>query len=83
MATFANRKYGPSWFTKDFPASNIDQETECLAIWATFLTPRLLVDHVDDPKACIKILGYHPNLVARQFRLSQLLPKSLYSQKSN
>lgn len=83
MTPFINQKYGPSWFTKDFPTSNTDQDTEFLDIWGTFLTPRLLVDHVDDPKAHIKILRYQPNLVARQFGLGQLLPKSLYSRKSD
>lgn len=83
MAHFFNHKYGPSWFTKDFFASNTDQDTKFLATWATFITPRLMVNHVNDLKAHIKILGYQPKLIAQKFGLIQLLPRSLYSQKSD
>lgn len=38
MAPFANRTHGLEWFIREFPASNVDQEEESLAIWEVFLS---------------------------------------------
>lgn len=43
MAAFINRTHAHEWFTKEFVAPSTDQEVESLAIWKTFLTPRLIV----------------------------------------
>lgn len=82
MAPFATRKYGPKWFTRPFPSPTKNQETKSLLIWEAFLTPKLITLRLYPSKSQVILIAYQPNLVARQFRLIQILPKCLYDRKS-
>lgn len=81
MVPFATRKYGPEWFTRPFPSSTKNQETESLLIWEAFLTPKLITLRLNSSKSQVTLIPYQPNLVARQFELIQVLPKCLYDRK--
>lgn len=82
MAPFGFRKVGPAWFVRKFPATAEKDVEESNAIWTTFLTPRVMALRLRPAKNQVVLLGYQPNLVARQFGLVQLLPKPLFSRKN-
>lgn len=67
ISPFASRMYGPSWLTRLLSLSK-----EIISTWREFITPSLLQASFFDEE--IKFAFYHPNFVARQFGLSQLLP---------
>ncbi|XP_058787635.1 uncharacterized protein LOC131661987 [Vicia villosa] len=79
MAPFSNRCFGPTWFKAVFPGNTPTLRAQLNAIWAAFLTPTLLSHRIESTGKCYGFVSYQPNLVSRQFGLSQMLPKSLYS----
>src|SRR3954464_13030988 len=83
MATFLQRTVGPEWFTRRFPATSPDQQTESVTIWEAFLTPRLLYHRLRPSKSQCVLLCYQPNLVSRQFGLVQIKPKCLYEKRNH
>lgn len=82
MAPFAYRKFGPEWFTRKYPALEEKDVEESNAIWTAFLTPGVLALRLRPARNQVVLLGYEPNLVARQFGLVQILPKPLFSRKA-
>jgi len=40
MAPFTTRIRGPTWFTKDFPTTSIEDVAEINAVWEAYLTPK-------------------------------------------
>lgn len=79
MAPFVGRHVGPSWFTNLFPGVSLAAVAISNAVLGAFLTLTLLFIHVDLKANNFGITSYQPNLVAWEFSLSQILPKSLYS----
>ncbi|GAU49261.1 hypothetical protein TSUD_137440 [Trifolium subterraneum] len=75
---FIERQVGPAWFKQDFPATNPDDEENINEIWLAFLSPTVLSSRLGAGKQYLGLVGYQPNLVARQFGFSQFLPKSLF-----
>jgi hypothetical protein len=41
-APFLERKFGPAWFTEDFPATDQDNEEEVNEIWKAYLDPTVI-----------------------------------------
>lgn len=82
MTPFAKRTHGPEWFISEFPATD-EHEAESKKLWETFLSPRPLSTCLGSSKEVVKFLNYQPNLVLRQFGISQTRPKSSFSQKSD
>ncbi|GAU51698.1 hypothetical protein TSUD_415080 [Trifolium subterraneum] len=72
------RQVGPAWFKQDFPATNPDDEENINEIWLAFLSPTVLSSRLGAGKQYLGLVGYQPNLVARQSGFSQFLPKSLF-----
>ncbi|XP_058768267.1 uncharacterized protein LOC131641989 [Vicia villosa] len=83
MAPFVRRVVGPKWFTREFPATSSDHQTESLAIWEAFLTPRLFYHRLRPSKGQCILVYYQPNLVSRQFGLVQVKPKCLYDKRNH
>jgi hypothetical protein len=77
MAPFTIRSRGPTWFTKEFPATSIEDEAEINSIWEAYLTPTFLSSKITAGSP-YGVYGYQPNHVARQFGLVQPKPSSLY-----
>lgn len=67
IAPFALRKYSPLWLTHPLGLSK-----EVILLWREFTTPSLLQAIFFDEE--VKYVFYHPNFVAHQFGLCQLLP---------
>lgn len=81
MAHFVNRTHGHEWFIRKFPATG-EQEVESKKILEVFLTPKLLSIRLGTSKENVKIFFYQPDLVSHQFGVSQIMPMSFFSQKS-
>jgi hypothetical protein len=79
---FLDRPIGPQWFIHPFPPLP-EQEEEITAIWRAYLTPTLLPCRVGTTSVDFGLVGYFPNLVSRQFGLTQILPKSIYLQEKD
>ena len=78
MAPFCERKFGPSWFTTPYPPLSV-KAVHTGSIWRVFLTPTLLSTKIEaNVSTSLGVVGYQPNLVARQFGLSQPLPDSIF-----
>lgn len=79
MAPFCARNFGPSWFTTPFPALSPRMSAQPSLIWCTFLTPTLLSTRLEaNSSTSYGLVSYQPNLVARQFGLSQPLPNPFF-----
>ena len=78
MAPFASQSYGPEWFWRQFPPINPQEEAESHTIWFNFLKPTLTSARLTVGEKGFFLFAYQPNLVARQFGLSQPLPRSLF-----
>jgi hypothetical protein len=78
---FVKRAVGPAWFRRPFPAINPKEEEDTNNIWSMFLTPTILSSRQGVERRHLGLVGYQPNLVARQFGLSQFRPKSLFKNK--
>jgi hypothetical protein len=77
-APFLERKYGPAWFTEDFPALDPNNEEEVNEFWSAYLEQTMLSCRIGDKSNQLGLVGYQPNCVSRQFRMSQMRPKSLF-----
>ncbi|KAL5191633.1 hypothetical protein HKD37_04G010884 [Glycine soja] len=77
-APFISREVGPAWFTDYFPAIDPDNEEEVNEIWSFYLNPQILSCRTGVQSNYLGLVGYQPNLVSRQFGLSQIRPKSLF-----
>src|ERR1044072_5277115 len=78
MAPFAGRKYRPEWFRRSFPPTNSEEEAESYQIWQAFLKPTILSARLAPGDKSYSLVAYQPNMVARKFGLTQLLPRSLF-----
>jgi hypothetical protein len=78
---FVKRTVGPDWFRRPFPATNPNEEEDTNNIWTMFLNPTILSFRQGVERRHLGLVGYQPNLVARQFGLSQFRPKSLFKNK--
>ncbi|KAK2448756.1 hypothetical protein QL285_008003 [Trifolium repens] len=78
---FVERAIGPAWFRRPFPAIDPNEEEDTNNIWSMFLTPTILSSRQGVERRHLGLVGYQPNLVARQFGLSQFRPKSLFKNK--
>lgn len=79
MAPFADRNFGPKWFKDPFPDSSPQSGAQSNVIWRAFLTPTLLSYKIEPGLKGFSFMIYQPNVVARQFGLSQMVPKPLVS----
>ncbi|KAH1206942.1 hypothetical protein GmHk_16G047242 [Glycine max] len=77
-APFISREVGPAWFTDYFPAVDPDNEEKVNEIWSFYLNPQILSCRTGVQSNYLGLVGYQPNLVSRQFGLSQIRPKSLF-----
>ncbi|KAL6551057.1 hypothetical protein OROMI_021545 [Orobanche minor] len=80
-APWMERKTGPYWYGEDFPVFDPANAEEVNEIWKIYLTPTVLSCRIENKKSGFGLVGYQPNLVSRQFGLSQPRPKSLFSSK--
>ncbi|XP_045802476.1 uncharacterized protein LOC123896078 [Trifolium pratense] len=77
FAPFVDRPLGPPWFTHRFPSPpEFDMVTN--SIWNAYLMPTVLSCRIGLTSGDFGLVGYFPNLVSRQFGLTQILPKSIY-----
>ncbi|PNY08031.1 hypothetical protein L195_g004541 [Trifolium pratense] len=77
FAPFVDRPLGPPWFTQHFP-SPPDFEEVVTSIWSAYLMPTVLSCRIGLTAGEFGLVGYFPNLVSRQFGLTQILSKSIY-----
>ncbi|CAJ2673185.1 unnamed protein product, partial [Trifolium pratense] len=77
FAPFVDRPLGPPWFTHRFP-SPPEFEMVTNNIWTAYLMPTVLSCRIGLTSGDFGLVGYFPNLVSRQFGLTQILPKSIY-----
>ncbi|XP_045831589.1 uncharacterized protein LOC123922982 [Trifolium pratense] len=77
FAPFVDRPLGPPWFTQAFP-SPPEFEVVTNSIWSAYLMPTVLSCRIGLTSGDFGLVGYFPNLVSRQFGLTQILPKSIY-----
>ncbi|KAL5148570.1 hypothetical protein HKD37_13G035601 [Glycine soja] len=77
-APFISREVGPAWFTDYFPTVDPDNEEEVNEIWSFYLNPQILSCRTGVQSNYLGLVGYQPNLISRQFGLSQIRPKSLF-----
>ncbi|GAU44896.1 hypothetical protein TSUD_137280 [Trifolium subterraneum] len=69
--------------TPDFPATDPNKEASVNELWLAFLSPAILSSRLGVQRAYLGLVGYQPNLVARQFGLTQFMPKSLFKNKDD
>jgi hypothetical protein len=79
---FLHRSIGPQWFIHPFPPLP-ECEEEITDIWRAYLTPTLLSCRFGTASTDFGLVGNFPNLVSRQFGLTQILPKSIYSNEQD
>ncbi|PNX95171.1 hypothetical protein L195_g018355, partial [Trifolium pratense] len=77
FAPFVDRPLGPHWFVHHFPPLP-DSEELITNIWSAYLMSTVLSCRVGSTAGEFGLVGYFPNLVSRQFGLTQILPKSIY-----
>src|ERR1044072_1969496 len=83
MSPFADRVYGPEWFRRKFPPTQPQNDVESKDIWYQFLKPTLLSSRFQTGSKGLGLVAYQPNLVARQFGLSQFLPCPLFLRRED
>jgi hypothetical protein len=83
MSPFADRVYGPEWFRRKFPPTQPLDDAESKDIWYQFLKPTLLSSSFQTGPKGLGLVAYQPNLVARQFGLSQLLPCPIFLRRED
>ncbi|CAJ2644439.1 unnamed protein product [Trifolium pratense] len=82
-APFVKRPIGPYWFVEEISVLNLDLEEEVNEVWTAYLDPTVLSCRIGTLSSEYGLVGYQPNLVSRQFGLSQLRPRSMYLRKKN
>lgn len=83
MAPFADQNFGPTWFTNSFPGVSPQVDAQSNAVWRVFMPPIMMSFRIETRTKGYGFMNYQPNLVARQFSLSQMLQKSLVSHSSD
>lgn len=68
----AFQKSNPEWFTREIPCCELGQPPDSFEIWYQFLNFQFI--YFIPRNEMIIVTFYQPNLVARQFGLSQVLP---------
>lgn len=79
MAPIIDICFGPSWFRNRFLGVTPSTAEMSNSVWATFFTLTLLSTWIENGIVGFSFIGYRPNMVARQFDFSQMLPNLLYS----
>lgn len=79
MTPFADRNFGLEWSRDPFPGSSAQTAAQSNTIWRAFMTPTLLSHKIELGLKGFGFMSYQLNLVARQFGLSQMVPKPLVS----
>lgn len=82
MAPFVDRTIGPNWFRNKFTGVSHIFATS-IVFWEAFLTPTLLSTRIKLGTHGLGFTSYQPNLMAKQFGLSQMIPTSLYNWSYN
>lgn len=82
MTSFIDRPFGPKWFKDPFPGGSPQAAAQSNTIWRAFLTPTLLSYRIEPGLKGFGFMSYQPNLVARQFGLSQMVSKPLVLHES-
>jgi hypothetical protein len=82
-APFVRREIGPAWLQDEFPATNPDNADEVNELWQQYLHPTVPSCRIGSKSNHRVLVGYQPNLVSRQFRLSQVYPKCLFKSDKN
>ncbi|KAI5445131.1 hypothetical protein KIW84_013400 [Lathyrus oleraceus] len=77
MAQFSNRQYGNTWLRNPFTHLSPNKEREIHDILLECFQPAPLWTKSTSSRTGIRVVSYQPNLVARKFSLSKLIPKSL------
>ncbi|KHN35887.1 uncharacterized protein LOC114367667 [Glycine soja] len=70
---------GPKWLKLRFPCENRGEQSELINIWSAFLTGDIIFTGTMERD--IRFYAYQPQLFARQFGLSQLLPVPVMKQR--
>lgn len=76
-----DQQCGPTWFREPFPSPNAEKEKYIRGILMECFQLDPLWTRLSIGGRGIRLDTYQPNLVAKQFGLSQLLPKSLIPQE--
>ncbi|XP_057457307.1 uncharacterized protein LOC130748161 isoform X2 [Lotus japonicus] len=78
FAPYHKPSYGPRWLRNSYPnlpgSENLSQHQ--VELWQTILSPRVLT--INFASNDFTLCGYNPQLVSRQFGLSQDLPNTLF-----
>lgn len=72
-----DQNFGPTWFKNTFPSDSSQATALSNAMWREFLTPTVFSLRIKTGSKGYGFMNYQPKLVAQQFGLSQILPKSL------
>jgi hypothetical protein len=81
-ASFIERIIGPSWFVQPFrPLPEFEEFMT--AQWLAYLDPTVLSCRIGTTSKDYGLVRYFPNLVSRQFGLTQLIPKSFYEHEQD
>lgn len=83
MAPFVDQSFVPKWFKNPFPGDSPQAAAQSSVVWRAFFTPTLLSFRIKAGSKGYGFMSYQPNLVALQFGLSQMLPKSLVSHSTD
>lgn len=83
MDPFVDRSFGPKWFKNPFPGDSPQVVVLSSAVWREFFTTMMLSFRIEAGSKGYGFMSYQPNLVARQFGLSQMLPKSSVSHSTD
>ncbi|XP_057432277.1 uncharacterized protein LOC130725031 [Lotus japonicus] len=80
FAPYSKPSYGPRWLRNSYPnlPGSEDLSQHQIELWQAILSPRVLtINFVSND---FTLCGYNPQLVSRQFGLSQDLPNTLFDQ---
>lgn len=77
MAPFVCRNQGSEWFRREFLALALEHQIKSNEVWKLFLTPMVRSTWLAK-RYGLGLIVYLPNLIARQFGLSEFRPTSIY-----
>lgn len=83
ISLFVDRPFGPKWFKDPFPGGSPQAAAESNTIWKAFLNPTLLSYRIKPGSKGFGFMSYQPNMVARQFGLSQMVSKPMVSHETD